>query len=84
MIKNRNHNNHVSEAEEVKEDDMLKKTPHNGDGTHNAHIEESIEEPFETMEFVRLNESGDVELDASDIIDADLMKQWCNQSIEVR
>lgn len=85
LLDNRPHNAHVAESEEqVKEDDMLKKTPHNGDAQHNAHNEESEDEVFETMEIIRMNESGDVELDESDVIDADLMKQWCNQSIEVR
>ena len=81
----------ISEAEEIEEDDMLKKTPHNGDASHNGHIKESEdgeidedEEEFETMETVKEDEDGNIELDESEVIDPELMKLWCNQSIEVR
>lgn len=77
----------VGTEDEVNEDDMLKKTPHNGDAAHNAHVEESVdekEEDFETMESVKEDADGNIELDESDIIDAELMKHWCNQAVEVR
>ena len=83
----------ISETEKVDEDDILKKTPHNGDASHNGHIKESEEEDdeideeeeeFETTETVKEDEDGNIELDESDIIDPELMKLWCNQSIEVR
>lgn len=87
MLRNRPHNAHRDEnltegEDEVEEDDLLKDRP------HNAHIpaneSEEDDEPFETMESVRETEDGDVELDESDVIDSDLMKMWCNQSVEVR
>ena len=80
----------ADEAEEVKENDLLKNKP------HNAHISEGEEEKkdgeeavdededFETMEEVKEDADGNIELDESEIIDADLMKLWCNQAIEVR
>lgn len=83
----------ISETEKVDEDDILKKTPHNGDASHNGHIKESEEEDdeidedeeeFETTETVKEDEDGNIELDESDVIDPELMKLWCNQSIEVR
>ena len=81
----------VDETEvEVKENDLLKNKP------HNAHISEGEEEKkdgeetvdededFETMEEVKEDADGNIELDESEVIDADLMKLWCNQAIEVR
>ena len=83
----------ISEAEEIEEDDMLKTRPHNGNAKHNGHIEEAEkevaaegeeEEEFETMETVKEDDDGNIELDESEVIDPELMKLWCNQSIEVR
>lgn len=48
-----------------------------------ADVDEA-EEDFETTESVKFNEDGEVELDEDDIIDADLMKEWCNRAIEVK
>ena len=82
MLRGRNHNLHIDEDEEenIEEaddaDDKLeddKKEDVNED-----------EEEFETMESVKFDEDGNVELDEDDIIDENLMKAWCNQSIEVR
>ena len=91
------YNTLINEAKDegiaVDEDDILKKTPHNGDASHNGHIKESEEEDdeidedeeeFETTETVKEDEDGNIELDESDVIDPELMKLWCNQSIEVR
>lgn len=72
----------LKEAEEadengkLKEDDILKGRVHNG------HLAEA-EEDFETMEEVDLDANGDVTLNESEVIDPDLMKMWCAQSIEV-
>jgi len=83
ILKDRPHNAHVSklgEAEDVEEDDVLKNRPHNA---HVSVAEDEDEEAFETMETVRETEDGDVELDESDVIDSNLMKMWCCQSVEV-
>lgn len=66
---------------EVKENDLLKLTPSNGNGTaHNGHVDEN----FETMEIINYTESGDIALDESDKIDESLMAFWKNYSVEVR
>jgi len=44
---------------------------------------EELDEDFETMESVRYDEDGNIELDESDIIDESLMRKWCMQSYEV-
>jgi hypothetical protein len=60
------------------EDDMLKNRP------HNLHKDENLnEEDFETTETVNMTETGDVELDESEVIDGNLMKLWCRQAVEV-
>ena len=41
------------------------------------------EEDFETVEEVKMNDQGEVELDESDVIDGNLMKLWCRQAVEV-
>lgn len=41
------------------------------------------EEQFETVEEVKMNDQGEVELDESDVIDGNLMKLWCRQAVEV-
>lgn len=66
--------------DEVTEDDMLKDRPHNGHVP--AGVAEEDDEDFETMETVEFDEEGDVRLDESEVIDADLMSMWCNQSVE--
>lgn len=48
-----------------------------------ADVDEA-EEDFETTEQVKFNEDGEVELDEDEVIDADLMKEWCNRAIEVK
>ena len=60
----------------LKEDDLLKGRVHNG------HLEEA-EEDFETMETVECDTNGNVKLDESEVIDPNLMKLWCAQSVEV-
>lgn len=67
----------LSDADDVAEDDMLKNRP------HNLHKAEESEEEFETTESVKMNDEGDVELDESDVIDANQMKLWCRQAVEV-
>jgi len=83
----------VADDEEVKENDLLKNKPHNahiaegdkaGDGDEEKKEDVSEEEDFETMEEVKEDADGNIELDESEVIDADLMKLWCNQAIEVR
>jgi hypothetical protein len=60
------------------EDDMLKNRP------HNLHKDENLnEEDFETTETVNMTETGDVELEESEVIDSNLMKLWCRQAVEV-
>lgn len=59
---------------DVKEDDMLKGR------NHNAHIAEGEDKEFETIESYKYNAEGDVELEESEKIDADLMKLWIEQS----
>jgi hypothetical protein len=60
------------------EDDMLKNRP------HNLHKDENLnEENFETTETVNMTETGDVELEESEVIDGNLMKLWCRQAVEV-
>lgn len=79
------------DTEDVKENDILKNKPHNAhiaegeeDGDESKKDEVSEDEDFETMEEVKEDADGNIELDESEVIDADLMKLWCNQAIEVR
>ena len=83
----------IIEAEEVEEDDMLTKTPHNGNGVHSGHIKEAEddekkveekEEEFETMESVKFNNEGEVELDESEIISADELKMWSSIAAKIK
>ena len=74
---------------DVEENDILKDKPHNAHvpakKVEEADAEEvEEEEDFETMEIIKTNEDGDVELDESDVIDSGLMNLWCRQSVEVR
>ena len=74
---------------DVEENDILKDKPHNAHvpakKVEEADAEEvEEEEDFETMEIIKTNEDGDVELDESDVIDSGLMSLWCRQSVEVR
>jgi hypothetical protein len=65
-------------SNDMDEDDMLKNRP------HNLHKDENLnEEDFETTETVNMTETGDVELDESEVIDGNLMKLWCRQAVEV-
>lgn len=75
----------IVDEQEVDENDMLRNgcTPHNGNGVHNGD-DPTLDEQFETMEQIKFNDDGEIQLDESDIIDANLMSLWCNQSIEVR
>lgn len=82
----------IVEAEDIKENDILRK--------HNAHFDvneaekdqiEECDDPkdvdegeFETMESVNFDESGDIVLDESEIIDSNLMKLWCSTSAKIR
>ena len=67
-----------TETSDMDEDDMLKNRP------HNLHKDENLnEEDFETTETVNMTETGDVELDESEVIDDNLMKLWCSQAVEV-
>jgi len=76
----------IIEAEEdVKENDLLKGRTHNGhiaEGEKADGSEEKVDEDedYETTEQVKETEDGDVELDESEVIDADLMKLWCKQA----
>lgn len=74
---------------DVEENDILKDKPHNAHvpakKAEEADAEEvEEEEDFETMEIIKTNEDGDIELDESDVIDSGLMNLWCRQSVEVR
>jgi len=71
MLKGKPHNNHVAEGEtaEVEAEEELD--------------EEEEDEDFETVEEVKFNEDGDIELDEDDVIDESTMSKWCQQSIEV-
>jgi len=67
MLKGRKHNAHVDEAEDdVDEDDMLKGR------VHNNHVNEKEDE--------KVDEADDVELDESYVIDANLMKWFCDKA----
>lgn len=80
MLKNRAHNAHIvaEKEDDVVEDDMLKNRP------HNAHVvAEDEEDNFETMDDVKIDEYGEVQLDESDVIDRDLMRRWCDRSIVI-
>ena len=81
----------ITDDEDLEENDLLKNKPHNNhlaEGEDEEKKEDKVveegEEEFETMESVKFDEAGDVELDEDDVIDAELMKEWCNKSIEVR
>lgn len=64
------HNGHLVEDEDdVNEDDVIKGRK------HNAHVDE---EEFETLESVKMNEDGDIELDESEKISADEVKMWAS------
>ena len=71
----------IVDEDDVKENDMLRNKPHNGHIDDPAGVKES-EEDFETVEEVKFNEAGEVELDDDDVIDESLMQRWCAQSIE--
>lgn len=80
MLKNRAHNAHIvaEKEDDVVEDDMLKNRP------HNAHVvAEDEEDNFETMDDVKIDEYGEVQLDESDVIDRDLMRRWCDRSMVI-
>lgn len=62
-------------CKDVKENDILKNR------NHNAHVPVvEKDDRFETMEEVRYDENGEVELDDSDVIDPETMKHWCAQA----
>lgn len=74
--------------DDVTENDMLKGKPHNNHVAEGEteEVEEEIDEEdedFETVEEVKFNEDGDIELDEDDVIDESTMNKWCQQSIEV-
>ena len=65
---------------------MLNGKPHNNhvaEGEEQSSEVDEAEEDFETIETVKFNEDGDVELDEEDVIDESTMQRWCQQSIEV-
>lgn len=72
--------NKIVECDDLGENDILKGKPHNG---HVAETEET-DADFETTESCTFNEDGDIELEDDDVIDADTMNRWCQQSIETR
>lgn len=78
--KNQPHNLHTVDEEDVEEDEYRR--PKNQ--PHNLHQADESEEEFETTETVRTTQDGDVVLDESDVIDADQMKLWCRQAVEVQ
>ena len=82
MLRGRNHNLHIDEDEE----ENIEEADDADDKLEDDKKEDAneAEEEFETMESVKFDEDGNVELDEDDIIDENLMKAWCNQSIEVR
>ena len=78
--------NKIVDSEEVEENDMLNGKPHNNhvaEGEEQSSEVDEAEEDFETIETVKFNEDGDVELDEEDVIDESTMQRWCQQSIEV-
>ena len=77
----------------LKEDDLLRGRVHNGhldeaegdeeNSEEDDSEEEETEEDFETTEEVNVDANGDVNLEESEVIDPNLMKMWCAQSLEV-
>lgn len=84
----------IIDSENVKENDMLRNRKHNAhvdvneaDDEIDEDEEEKVEEcgeDFETMESVKFDENGDVELDESEVIDSNLMKLWCSTTSKIR
>lgn len=69
----------LKEKEECDEDDILKGRKHNGhlNEKDDEECDESDEEEtYETLEQVKMNEDGDIELDESEVIGADEIKMW--------
>lgn len=65
----------IENEDDVQENDILKNK------AHNAHItEDENEDVVESEETEETNESDDVELAESEIIDSELMKLWCQQA----
>jgi len=75
-----------SEIDEILNDDGVKEDEYRRpkNQPHNLHKAEEAEEEFETTESVNMTEDGDVQLDESDVIDANQMKLWCRQAVEVQ
>lgn len=85
----------IIEAEDIKENDILRNRKHNahfdvnetegGDKIEECDDTKEVnEQEFETMESVNFDESGDIVLDESEIIDSNLMKLWCSTSAKIR
>lgn len=72
--------NIMSGVDPVDEDDMLKTTPHNMNGTHSGHVDE---EDFETMEIINLNNEGEIMIDDSDVISESQIAKWGRLIVEV-
>ena len=79
----------IVDSEDIEENDMLRNRP------HNAHVNDpkavlpeneecdEDEEDFETVETVKFDENGDVELDDEDVINESTMNRWLQNAVEI-
>jgi hypothetical protein len=67
----------IENEDDVQENDILKNKAHNAHITEDEDEDKDVVESEETEE---TNESDDVELAESEIIDSELMKLWCQQA----